>query len=65
MAKKTYDDIPHEKYKELKEVVYNIAKELYEHDFTNEAIYTFIHKSAGVGLYKAEVCHVMGGKDEN
>lgn len=62
---KAYDDIPHEQYKELKEFVYNIAKELYEQGFTNEVIYTFIHKSAGVGLYEAEVCHIMGGKDEN
>lgn len=58
---KTYDDIDVNKYKELQELSYKIAEELMLNDFSKEAIYTFLHKSIDLSMYKAECCVVLGG----
>ncbi len=59
---KTYDDIDVNKYKELQELSYKIAEELMLNDFSKEAIYTFLHKSIDLSMYRAECCVALGGE---
>lgn len=61
---KTYDDINVAKYKELQDVSYKIAEELMLNGFSKEVIYTFLHKSIDLSMYRAECCVVLGNFDD-
>lgn len=51
----SWTDINLENSNKLQEISYQIAKELLEEGFSEDVIYTFLHKTVGVGLYDAIV----------
>ena len=51
----SWTDINLENSNKLQEISYQIAKELLEEGFSEEVIYTLLHKTVGVGLYDAIV----------
>lgn len=59
---KTYDDIDINRYKKLEEILYEVAEELMANNFSKEAIYTFLHKSVDLSIYRAECRTVLGGE---
>jgi hypothetical protein len=61
MSKK-YDDIDSEKYETLKNMSYQMAKELFEDGFSKDSIYTFLHIVVGIGLYCAECDFALKGE---
>ena len=52
---KTYKDVDKEKYEKLKQIAFNISKELFLDDFSKDSIYTFLHATVNAGLYEAEI----------
>lgn len=52
---RNWDKISSEKSDKLQELSYQIATELFEEGFSEEVVYTFLHKTVGIGLYEAEV----------
>lgn len=55
----TYNDISHEKYEQLETIVKEMSKELFDEGYSKDSIYTFIHTTADVGIYEAEIWNAL------
>lgn len=52
---KQHNDVNEDSYNTLRNVSYKISKELLKDGFSEDSIYTFLHKTVGIGLYEAQI----------